>query len=242
MRYKCTCSYDGTLFHGFQTQKKLRTVQSEIEKALLLILNYKTKIYPSGRTDAGVHALGQVFHFDSNLDIKKNNMKNAINSRLPQDIYISDTEVVDKNFHARFSAKSKEYHYFLDFGLYNPLFRHYRYYCRFRNVDYIIFEEALRLFCGQHDFRYFSRSKNMDNTIREIHHISCEKTDKLLKVIITGNGFLHNMVRIIIATALEAARGKITLWDIKVSLSGKTPLKAPKKLPPNGLYLMKINY
>ena len=111
MRYKCICSYDGTCFHGFQAQTNLRTVQEEIENVLKIICKKDTTIYPSGRTDAGVHAYGQVFHFDTEIDMGNWNMKNAINSRLPRDIYIKDVEKVDEEFHARFSAKSKEYHY-----------------------------------------------------------------------------------------------------------------------------------
>lgn len=242
MRYKCTCRYDGSQFHGFQIQKNARSVQAEIENALLLVFKKPTPIYPAGRTDTGVHALGQVFHFNADLEINTANLKNAINSRLPGDVYVSEIETVDESFHARYSAKSKEYHYIIDFGSYNPLFRNYRYYCKYRRVDYRLFAEALKLFVGRHDFRYFSRAKKTENTVREIYRVSVERGGDALRIIIVGNGFLHNMIRIMIATALEVARGRKTMDDIRASLTGETPLTAPKKLPPNGLYLMKIAY
>jgi tRNA pseudouridine38-40 synthase len=242
MRYKCTCRYDGALFHGFQIQKNARSVQEEIERALLLIFKKPTRIHPAGRTDTGVHALGQVFHFDADLEIKTSSLIRAMNSRLPEDVHITAVERANDDFHARYSAKSKEYHYILDFGTYNPLFRNYRHYYRYPRVDYRLFEEAMLLFVGRHDFRYFSRSKAAENTTREIYRVGFEWEGSAVKVIIVGNGFLHNMIRIIIATALEVARGKKTLDDIRKSLAGKAPLPAPKKLPPNGLYLVKIDY
>jgi len=242
MRYKCICSYDGSLFHGFQSQRNQRTIQDVIENALFLSINERITIYSSGRTDAGVHALAQVFHFDSVINISSYNMKKAINSRLPKDVYINSVETVDNKFHARFNAVSKEYHYFIDFGNYNPLLGNYRYFCNYRKVDNNAFLDALQLFVGKHDFRYFSRSKKNDNTVREIFHISSIKEQTLIKIKIVGEGFLHNMVRMIIAAALEVARGKITLEDIKSSLDKDQPLKAPKKLPANGLYLVSVNY
>ena len=114
MRYKCICSYDGSLFHGFQVQEGLRTVQSEIETTLKNVLKSDIVIYASGRTDASVHAIGQVFHFDCELDMTASQMKRAINSYLPKDIFIKEVEIVDEAFHSRFSAVSKEYHYNLD--------------------------------------------------------------------------------------------------------------------------------
>jgi len=242
MRYKCKCSYDGTLFHGFQIQKKMRTVQSEIESTLLLVLKQKIRIYPAGRTDTGVHAIGQVFHFDSSIEIEASKMKKAINSRLPKDIFISDVEITDNEFHARFSAKSKEYHYICDFGEYNPLYCNYRFYCRYRNIDFNIFEKAIHLYVGSHDFRYFSRSKKISDTVREIYSISCCKDGALVTVKIIGNGFIHNMIRIMIASAFEVARRKIRLCEIEKALAGVAPLQAPKKLPASGLYLINIDY
>ena len=111
MRYKATVMYDGTMFHGFQIQEDLRTVQKEIEEVLKIITKVETKIHPAGRTDTGVHALGQVFHFDTTVEMQEWQMKNAINSRLPRDIYVKTIEIVDESFHSRFNATKKKYRY-----------------------------------------------------------------------------------------------------------------------------------
>lgn len=242
MRYKCTCMYDGILFHGFQVQNELRTVQSEIEAVLLIINKKKSIIYPSGRTDSGVHAIGQVFHFDSDIEMKEWNMQNAINSRLPKDIYISQVDIVDNSFHARFGVKSKEYHYLIDFGNYDPLKRNYRYYCPYRNFNNQLFKDALKIFVGEHDFRSFTKNQKLSDTVREIYSINFVEEGSLMTIKIVGNGFMHNMVRILVAMALEVGRGKITVDDLKSILAQKNRLLSPKILPPNGLYLYKVNY
>lgn len=242
MRYKCICAYDGSQFHGYQMQKDLRTVQEEIEAVLLIINKKKTRIYASGRTDTGVHALNQVFHFDSEIEMAPENMKNAINSRLPKDIYIKEVEIVDKSFHARFKAKAKEYHYLIDYGQYNPLNRNYRYYCTYRNVDWDLFKEAMLIFKGRHDFRSFTKNKNLTDTVREIYEIDFETEGTLIKVKLVGNGFMHHMVRILIAMSLEVARGKISIADLKLILAQKNRRLAPKIVPPTGLYLYWVYY
>lgn len=241
-RYKCTCAYDGTLFFGFQVQKNLRTVQSEIESVLLEINKHKTVIYPSGRTDTGVHALGQVFHFDSEIDMSDENMRNAINSRLPGDIYITAVEKAESTFHARFDVKSKEYHYLIDFGTYDPLKRNYRYYCRFRKIDIGLFKEALMIFVGVHDFRSFTKNKDLSDTVREIYSIDFTEEGSLLTIRIKGSGFMHNMVRILVAMCLEVGRGRLSIDDLKYIMAQKNRVLSPKIVPPNGLYLYRVNY
>lgn len=242
MRYKCAVTYDGSMFHGFQIQGKLRTVQDEIEKVLLIINKKKTTIYPSGRTDSGVHAIGQVFHFDSVIVMKCENMRNAINSRLPRDIYISSVEVVSEDFHARFSVIKKEYHYLIDFGEYDPLKRNYRYYYPYKKIDRALLYEASQMFVGEHDFRSFTKNKDLTNTIRTIYSIDFEWDNDLLTIKIIGNGFMHNMVRILVAMWVECARGKYSIFDLKTILEEKNRVFAPKTAPASGLYLYKVYY
>ena len=242
MRYKCTVSYDGTNFHGFQTQKGLRSVQEEIENILVIINKQPINIYPSGRTDSGVHAIGQVFHFDSDIIMGEWNMQNAMNSRLPKDIYITNVEHVSDDFHSRFSAVSKEYHYYLDFGTFNPLKRNYRYYCSYRDIDIEQFKEALKIFVGEHDFRSFTKNQKLTYTVRTISSIEFEECENLVIVKIVGNGFMHNMVRILVAMALEVGRHKITIERLKFILEQKNRIFSPKILPSSGLYLYKVNY
>ena len=242
MRYKCTVSYDGTMFHGFQTQDNLRTVQEEIEKVLLIINKKKTICYPSGRTDTGVHAIGQVFHFDSDIIMKEENMRNAINSRLPRDIYIKKVEYVSDEFHARFSAVKKEYHYLVDLGEFNPLQKNYRYYYPYKKIDRNLISEASQIFVGEHDFRSFTKNQKLTDTVRTIYSIDLEWEEDLLKIKIVGNGFMHNMVRILVAMWLECARGKYSINELKSILGEKNRIFAPKTAPSSGLYLFKVYY
>ncbi|MGD9605430.1 MAG: tRNA pseudouridine(38-40) synthase TruA [Bacilli bacterium] len=242
MRYKCIVAYDGTLFHGFQTQDGLRTVQSEIEQVLLTINKQPTVIYPSGRTDAGVHAHGQVFHFDSLIDMPEENMKNAINTRLPREIYIKKVEKVDENFHARFSALAKEYHYLIDFGERDPLLKNYRYYCPFHTINEQAFITALKFFEGEHDFRSFTKNKEIDDAVRTIHHISIDQEKTLFTIKIIGDGFMRHMVRILVAMALEVGRNKITIERLKYIMEQKNRVFSPKILPSSGLYLHSVYY
>ena len=242
MRYKCTLSYDGSFFHGFQTQANLRTVQETIEDVLLVIHKHPVTIYASGRTDAGVHAYGQVFHFDSEIDMGEWNMQNAINSRLPQDVYIRKVEKVGEEFHSRFSAKSKEYHYIIDLGEYDPLHRNYYYYPPFKKLDVEKMIEASQIFIGKHDFKSFTKNKVITDTVREIYSIVFERKDNLLTIKFNGNGFLHNMVRILVAMMVEVGRGKYSTLELNAILDAKNRQLAPKIAPANGLYLQKVYY
>lgn len=242
MRYKCVVTYDGTCFHGFQTQNNLRTVQEEIEHVLLIINKKKTIIYPSGRTDSGVHAIGQVFHFDTDIVMKEENMRNAINSRLPKDIYIKKVEIVSEDFHARFSVLKKEYHYYIDFGEFDPLKRNYRYYFPYKKIDRNLLYQASQIFVGEHDFKSFTKNKDLTDTTRIIYSIDFVWENDLLCIKIVGNGFMHNMVRILVAMWLECARGKYSLSGLKTILEEKNRVFAPKTAPASGLYLYKVYY
>lgn len=241
MRYKCIVQYDGSLFHGFQVQGDLRTVQLEIEKVLLIITKKKVRIHPAGRTDTGVHSLGQVFHFDTDVEMPEWNMQNAINSRLPRDIYIKKVEIVDKNFHSRFSAIEKTYHYLIDIGDYNPLYNNYRYYYKYK-IDLEKMMAASKILIGEHDFKSFTKNHKIDDTVRILKAINFEVNDNLIKLEFIGNGFLHNMVRIIVAMLLEVAREKLTIADLQRILESKNRKLAPKIAPPNGLYLIEVKY
>ena len=169
MRYKAVISYDGTLFHGFQKQKKHRSVQEELENAIYKAFDQKKEVYASGRTDKGVHALAQVIHFDLNLDLQRRNLKKAMNSFLPQDIYVNNVEKVDDNFHARFNAKAKTYRYLLDLNEVNPLLVNYRYYYKGPKLDLSKLDEIPKIFIGTKDFKSFSKGNEKENTVRTIY-------------------------------------------------------------------------
>lgn len=241
MRYKCVVAYDGTQFSGFQVQKNLRTVQAEIEKALLPITKVPVVIYPSGRTDAGVHASGQVIHFDIDRNIGAEAVKRALNSRLPADIRVVSAVGVDSRFHARFCAIAKIYEYYIDFGTVNPLLRRYRYYCPYR-VDIARFKEAFSVYTGTHDFRSFAKESGLEDTVRTIFSIDFCEEGSLMVIRFTGNGFLRHMIRILVAMALEVGRSKITVDDLKSILEQKNRQLAPKIVPPAGLVLRTVKY
>lgn len=241
MRYKCIVSYDGTNFHGFQVQDNLRTVQEEIEKVLKVITKTDTRIYPAGRTDTGVHGIGQVFHFDTEIVMKEWNMKNAINSRLPRDIYIKEVEYASEDFHARFTKHTKEYHYIIDLNEYDPLLGNYRYFYRHKlDIDKMI--EASKVFVGEHDFASFTKNHKMENTVRTIYSIDYEFKDKVLTLKFKGNGFLHNMIRIIVAMLIEVGNNRMEIDRLKEIMELKNRKLAPKTAPANGLYLYEIVY
>lgn len=242
MRYKCICSYDGKAYNGFQIQKNGNTIQNEIEKALKKIVNTEVTIFASGRTDSGVHAIGQVFHFDTNMDIKESSMKRALNSYLPSDIHIVDVSKVDEAFHARYSVKKKEYHYLINLGEYNPIEKDYVYQFPYKKVDRDLIYEASRLFIGTIDFRSFTKNKDLLDTVRTIYSIDFSYVYDKLEISIIGSGFMHNMVRIMVAMWMEVALGKISLDDLKDILEKKNRKYAPKTAPACGLYLYKVYY
>lgn len=242
MRFKLIISYDGTSFFGFQKQIGLRTVQNELEVALSKICKDEVEVYASGRTDKGVHALGQVVHFDTTINITPNGLKRALNSSLPQDIYVKSAEIVRGDFHARFSAIKKEYLYLVDIGEYNPLLANYRCYYMYKNLDLDKIKAACKVFIGTHDFKTFCKSENDKNTVRTIESLDCIIEEKLLTFRFVGNGFLHNQVRIITAMILEVGRGKIEIEDLVLAMDAKSRKFAPKVLTGSGLYLNEVFY
>lgn len=241
MRYKAIVMYDGTMFHGFQYQNDLRTVQEEIEKVLKIVTKKDTKIYPAGRTDTGVHALGQVFHFDYDVKMEEWQIKNALNSRLPKDIYIKNIDIVNDDFHARYQALKKTYQYVINLNEFNPLNKNYCYYYKYKlDIEKMI--KASKLFVGEHDFKTFTKNHKIENTVRTIYNIEFDVQDKVIKINITGNGFLHNMVRIIVAMLIEVGNNRITEEQLLIALNNKNRKFAPKLAPANGLYLVSVKY
>ena len=241
MRYKAVVMYDGTMFHGFQTQDNLRTVQEEIEKVLKIITKKETRIFPAGRTDTGVHAVGQVFHFDYEVKMEEWQIKNALNSRLPKDIYIKNIGVVNDDFHARYQATKKSYQYVINLNEFNPLNKNYCYYYKYKlDVNKMI--EASKIFIGEHDFKSFTKNHKLENTVRTIYDINFEVENNVIKINFIGNGFLHNMVRIIVAMLIEVGNGRFTIEYLQEAMENKNRKYAPKLAPANGLYLMEVLY
>ena len=196
MRYKVEFSYDGTKFNGYQIQPKLRTVQEELEKAVsYLNRQTKTEVAASGRTDKGVHALGQVAHFDLNIEIPLDKIKRGLNSNLPEDIHINCVKKVSDNFHARFSSKKKEYIYKINLGEYNPLMRNYIYQYN-RPLDIESMKKALKLLEGKHDFTSFVSSEDeRENKVRTIYKTNLILKKDILEITFQADGFMKYQVR-----------------------------------------------
>lgn len=243
-RLKCTISYDGKGFSGYQIQPNKRTVQSEIEAALKRIhKGSDIPITASGRTDAGVHANGQVIHFDSFLEINLNGWQRALNANLPDDIYVKTVEAVDPAFHARFDVKKKTYHYRVLNTVEVDVFRRsYAFHYPFQ-LELLQMQEAAKILVGKHDFTSFCSAKTeVEDKVRTIFKLDVlqEQDDIIFKI--SGNGFLYNMVRIIVGTLLEVGTGKRSLEDVSLILDKRDRTLAGKTAPPNGLYLWEVVY
>ena len=243
MRILAITQYDGTYFAGWQIQPNERTVQEEIEKIISQILNTPTQIYGSGRTDAGVHAIGQTFHFDTTKeDIDLGKLRYSMNSLLPKDIHISSLEIVDDRFHARFDVYSKTYMYALSMGEYDVFNRHYS--TQFmRRLDVKKMKEAIELFIGKHNFKNFtSKEKDKNDFIRTIFDFHLDKMNNTLIFSISGTGFMKYMVRMIVGTLIEVGLNKLSIDDIKALLDSHIRTITPYKAPPEGLFLLGVEY
>ncbi|WP_425445953.1 tRNA pseudouridine(38-40) synthase TruA [Dethiothermospora halolimnae] len=240
---KLTIQYDGTNYYGWQIQPNVVTVQQKVQDAIIKITKEKIKIHGAGRTDRGVHGLGQTASFYTNSNIPADKIKFALNSMLPDDIAIIDSQDMDKNFHARYSAKGKIYKY----RIYNnkirsPIFRNYSYHVPY-DINYDKMKKASEYFLGEHDFIAFMASgSKVKDTFREIYDINFEKRDNIIDITFKGNGFLYNMVRIIVGTLLDVGKGKIEGKEILHIIKSKNRNNAGPTAKPQGLYLKKVLY
>lgn len=241
-RIMCIVKYDGSNFFGYQIQPKGRTVQREIERALKKICKTDITTHAAGRTDSGVHALGQVFHFDSLIDMEASRFKMAFNSMLPKDIYILESKEVNAAFHSRFSAKSKEYHYRLSTNEHDPLLCNYVHYYR-GNLDIFKMKEAAIYFLGTHNFTSFTANMKNINKQRSIYALEIDEHDAgeyLFRFV--GSGFMKYMVRIMVGTLIRVGAGKIKPEEIPMIIAAKERNCAGPTAKPEGLYLHSVQY
>ncbi|MGM9882167.1 MAG: tRNA pseudouridine(38-40) synthase TruA [Bacilli bacterium] len=246
MRYLITISYDGTNFSGYQKQPKERTIQGELEKALKEINGgKKVEVHASGRTDAKVHALAQRVHFDLNTKITCEKLEKALNSLLPDDIYVRKAEEVKEDFHARFSAIGKEYIYILNMGQYNPLERNYVYQHN-EKLDVVEMERAMKYLEGTHNFKSFTKTdEEKDDYVRTISQTNLIRDTKdinKITLVFVGTGFLRYMVRNIVGTLIEVGKGNIKSEKIIEILKKEDRRAAGKTANPEGLYLKNVFY
>ena len=241
-RYLIDFSYSGANFSGYQKQPGKRTVQDEIEKVLSSINNNSVKLTSSGRTDALVNAIHQKAHFDLDKKIGAYKLKGALNSYLPDDIYVNSVTKVDNLFHARYMVKSKTYEYLINTGDYNPLLRTHVYqYCKPLNIRKM--KKAVKYFIGKHDFTTFvSAEDKKKDKVREIYDASVDEKDGIIKITFKGSGFLKYQVRNMVGTLIEIGENKKEVKEIEEILKSKDRKKASKTFSPVGLYLKDVTY
>lgn len=242
--FKLTIEYDGTAYHGWQRQKNQPTVQAQIENALGIMTRTPIRIIGSGRTDAGVHALGQVANFHSAATIPAPAYPKGLNSLLPDDIVIVDCTRVPSSFHARFDALGKCYHYrILNRATPSALQRRYAWHLR-RPLNIDAMGRAAAMLLGEHDFKSFEGSGSpRSHTVRQITHADfTEQTDGLLVFKIRGNGFLRFMVRNIVSTLASVGMAKISPDEFGRIMASKNRSLAGPTAPPQGLFLVSVDY
>jgi tRNA pseudouridine38-40 synthase len=243
-RYKCIISYDGSGFSGYQVQPNKRTVQSQIESVLAKIHKGSVvKIAASGRTDAGVHAKGQVIHFDSALSLPEDKWELALNSMLPEDISVLSVEKADSAFHVRFDASGKEYRYFLyQSPKRDPFQRNYAYHYPYP-LNLAVMRKACTFLLGTHDFSSFCSARTeVEDKVRTIETIEISQDGDRISFRFIGNGFLYNMVRILVGTLIEVGSGKRQPEERVGILEKRDRRYAGKTAPGQGLYLWKVFY
>ena len=233
--------YNGANFYGWQKQKGKRTVQGELEEKISFLTKEDVTVEGSGRTDKGVHALNQVATVEIENKIPLKNFKTALNKLLSNDVAVKKVSLAKLDFHPRFSAKKKTYEYRLDISktknaIDYQLITHYPY-----KINLERMKKASKLLIGKHNFKAFcSADTNVTNFEREIYDISIKKVGNILTFIVTGNGFLYNMVRIIVGTLLEI--DKVGEEKILKAFESDNRNLLGKTMPPNGLYLKKVDY
>ncbi len=240
---KFVVEYNGGDFFGWQKQNGKRTVQGELEHAFFELCKEEVEFAGSGRTDRGVHALGQVASVRCCCPIPLKNIKQALNNLLPSDIRILKVENSKEDFHARFSAKRKTYVYVVQTGGQRSAidFKTIGFYPY--EVDFEKMKCVARDLVGKHNFRAFASSDtNVQNFEREIYAVKLSKCGRKIKFEITGNGFLYNMVRIIVGTLLDIGRGKLDENCIQNAFKNSERNLLGKTMEPNGLYLKSVKY
>lgn len=246
VRYKAIISYDGRLFAGFQRQPSERSVQEELEKTLQK-LNSGTpvKVHGAGRTDSGVHAYGQVVHFDlpQARDVEK--LRFGLDTQSPEDIDVVDVELVSDDFHSRYNKHSKTYEFLVDAGRpKNPMMRHYATHYP-HPLDLALMQEAIKDLVGTHDFTGFTASgTSVENKVRTITRATVDIDEKTGFFVFTfsGNGFLYKQVRNMVGTLLKIGNGRMPVSQIKTVLESKNRDLAGPTAAGNGLYLKEIIY
>jgi tRNA pseudouridine38-40 synthase len=244
-RYKIEIEYDGTDYSGWQRQPDQITIQEVIEQSLLKSFNQKVEIYGSGRTDAGVHAIAQIAHFDLDVRLDSFQMMMAINQGIPHKdcVSIVNCEIVDEDFHSRFHAKMRFYNYKICNRKACLALEKKRMWHVPQNLDLDKMKQASKYLLGQRDFSCFRDSEGQDkNPIRTINDIKIDRLNDVINFEVSAKSFLHHMVRNIVGTLYFVGKDKIKAEDVKTILESRDRTKSGPNAPAWGLYFTKVEY
>ena len=245
MRYFVHFQYDGTNYHGWQIQPNGNTIQEELQKALSVILRQPIEVVGAGRTDTGVHARHMVAHFELHTipgDCSPGSLSYKLNRLLPRDISVLHIEQVADDMHARFSATSRKYHYYISTRK-DPFARQYSWQIHWQ-LDFDKMNEAAKMLIGEKDFASFCKvGSDVKTTMCNLTHaVWVKDSETNWHFEIAANRFLRNMVRAVVGTLIEVGRGRMTLEQFQTVLSQKSRSAAGESVPANGLFLEKVSY
>lgn len=239
--YRLDLEYDGTHFHGWQVQARERTVQGCLQKAVNALFDGRPILHAAGRTDAGVHAAGQVVHFHAANQRRPEIVRRALNAALPPDIRVAQAQAIPLDFHARYGAQWRAYRYRVATRP-MAISRHYSWQCPHR-LDPAPMSEAARLILGEHCFRSFAHERDEErHYLSDVYRAEWRETDPYLEFFITANRFLHGMVRLLVGTFVRIGRKRIAPAAIQDILAARDVRKAGPKAPPQGLCLVAVGY
>jgi len=244
-KFKAVCAYDGTGLYGWQSQPGGNTVQDFIEARLKTILKTPTRIHGSGRTDSGVHAKAQVFHFEAAWSHPSGDLLRALRSGLPAGIQVVRLSRAPKGFHARFSARGKQYRYRLYEGFAPPWDSRYCYSLGTRKLDSDAMAAAAQVFLGEHDFTAFGANRgdgSEDNPHKNMRRVEVHRNGGKLMIIFEGSGFLYKMARSMAGTLIDVGLGKHTPDEVAAILAGGKRTEAVTTAPAKGLWLERVYY
>jgi tRNA pseudouridine38-40 synthase len=242
--FKLTIAYDGTNYAGWQLQPNGLSIQEALERALEKIFKTKIRVHGSGRTDAGVHARGQVAHFSVETTMTPQILQRALNASLPYDVRILRVARAPKNFHARFSAKEKEYRYQIDCGeVADPFLLRYAWHHP-KPLDVSAMRKAAKILMGKHNFLAFSANplRPVDDPVRKIGKFSVTKRGDLVTICVKADGFLYKMVRSLVGALVKVGEGKLTLERLKAILASQKRTALIETAPAHGLFLWRVFY
>lgn len=238
-----TIQYDGSAYHGWQVQSNALTVQEEFQNAVEKVLGSRLDVKGCSRTDSGVHANMYCLTLDTDMDISCSNVVLALNTYLPKDIAVIACVEAESDFHPRYSCKSKQYVYKIYNGkIRNPFYEKYAYHYRY-NLDAEYLNREAKAFVGTYDYSGFCSIKSdVEDTVRTVYSASVKREGEFVYFTFEADGFLYNMVRIMVGTLLFINEGKIKSGELKDIIMSKDRTRAGKTAPPHGLYLNKVNY